>query len=299
MKLAILLQYVLPHHFLTRIANFLVRIEYPPFKNFLIGNAVRKFKIDMNEAVVDNPFAYKSFNDFFTRRLRLNERNIDLTQDCVIAPADGKVSQMGRIYDDAIVQAKEHAFTLCELLGDQQAAEKYEKGWFLNIYLSPRDYHRIHMPMTGRLVETVYIPGRLFSVAPWAARAIPNLFSRNERLVCHFETRHGPMCVVLVGAMLVSGIETIWGGDEIPVFSSSILRKDYRGKEINLAQFSEIARFNFGSTVICFWPSDAVTLFDFELESKTAVGQKLGEVTLENSWCFYNTIINKFGGEVK
>jgi phosphatidylserine decarboxylase len=278
MKFLVLLQYALPHHSLSKIAHFLAKAKYAPFKNLLINHVVKKFQVDMSEAVICDPLAYESFNKFFTRELRINERKFSFEPESVIALADGKISQIGRVFDETIVQAKKRPFTLCDLLGDQKKAENYKDGWFVNIYLSPRDYHRIHMPLDGELVETVYIPGRLFSVAPWAVRAIPNLFSRNERLVCHFETTGGPMCVVLVGAMLVSGIETVWGGNEIPSRASGIRQRDYRGLGISLTRFSEMARFNFGSTVICFWTKDAVSLSHLEENSPTVVGKELGRL---------------------
>lgn len=276
MFFSVFLQYVLPHHFVSKIAYFVANIKWRPLKNFLINYVIENFHVDMSEAVISDPSKYESFNKFFTRELRLRERLSNPEQKAIMAPADGKISQMGRITTDTEVQAKKTAFSLCRLLGDQHADQKFANGSFFNIYLSPRDYHRIHMPVDGILKETVYIPGRLFSVAPWAARTIPDLFSRNERLICHFDTATGPMCIVLVGAMLVSGIETVWGGVEIPRYPTGILRKDYRGRGISLKRFSEMGRFNFGSTVICLWPDSVVSLADLKPGSKTSVGQELG-----------------------
>jgi phosphatidylserine decarboxylase len=194
-------------------------------------------------------------------------------------PADGRISQLGPIESGRIFQAKGQSYTAAELLGDANSAEPFNDGWFATVYLAPRDYHRVHMPWTGTLGETVHVPGRIFSVAPFAVQAIPRLFARNERLVCHFDTDFGPMCVVMVGAVLVSGVETVWSGIEIPRYASKIVRKDWRGKGIAIDRFAEMARFNYGSTVIVLLPKGAVAL-DGSLQAEQAVrlGQRLGTI---------------------
>lgn len=278
MKPSIAIQYVLPHRLLSRLALWVARVEQPGFRNWLIGLVIRKFGVDMNEAAEPDPRRYASFNAFFTRALKPGARQADPASDALLMPADGKISQIGRIEDGRIFQAKGQHFTAAELLGDEAMAAPYAQGWFANLYLSPRDYHRVHMPWGGALVETLHVPGRLFSVAPWAVREIPRLFARNERLVCHFDTEFGPMCVVMVGALLVSGVETVWNGVNIPRYASRPQRLDFRGKGISLARFAEMARFNYGSTVIVLLPRDAVELDELPSETQTRVGQRMGRV---------------------
>lgn len=260
MSPAVLLQYVLPHRLLSHLANAAARLRWRPFKNWLIALVVRKFDVDMSEAEQSDPLAYDSFNAFFTRALKPGARVADADAASMLMPADGKISQAGPIEAGNIFQAKGHRYSAAELLGDDAAAMPFADGGFATVYLSPRDYHRVHMPWSGTLRETVHVPGRLFTVAPWGVREIPRLFARNERLVCHFDTDFGPLCVVMVGALLVSGVQTIWGGEEIPPYGSGIVRKDYRGKNVRLERFAEMARFNYGSTVIVLWPKDSFSL---------------------------------------
>lgn len=270
------LQYVLPHRLLSRLAYGVARIRAPGFKNWLIGLVVRKFQVDMTEAEQSDPFAFESFNAFFTRALKPGARPIDADPRALVQPADGRISQHGRIENGRIFQAKGQSFTAAELLGDEAAAAPFADGWFSNIYLSPRDYHRVHMPWGGTLRETLHVPGRLFTVAPWGVRAIPRLFARNERLVCHFDTDVGPMAVVMVGALLVSGVETVWDGENIPPYGSRIHRKDFGGRGIALARGAEMARFNYGSTVIVLLPKAGVTLDALASEAVTRVGVRMG-----------------------
>ena len=279
MSPAVFLQYVLPHRLLSHLANGVARMRWRPFKNWLIALVVRKFDVNMAEAEQADPLAYASFNEFFTRALKPGVRSADPDPNAVLMPADGKISQAGRIEAGNLFQAKGQYFSAAELLGDQAAAAPFADGGFATVYLSPRDYHRVHMPWTGTLRETVHVPGRLFTVAPWGVREIPRLFARNERLVCHFDSDFGPLCLVMVGAMLVSGVQTVWGGEEIPPYGSRIVRKDYRGKNIRLERFAEMARFNYGSTVIVLWPKDAVALAaGLASEQPVRLGQRLGTV---------------------
>jgi len=277
MKVA--LQYLLPHRLLSSLARAVARIRWRWFKNWLTGLVVRKFGVDMAEAEQSDPFAFEHFNAFFTRSLKPGARTPDPDPRALLMPADGKMSQAGTIRAGAIFQAKGHEFTAAELLGDAEAAAPFADGGFANIYLSPRDYHRVHMPWTGTLRETMHVPGRLFTVAPWGVEKIPRLFARNERLVCHFDTDFGPLCMVMVGALLVSGVETVWAGEEIPKYGTRPLRKDYRGKGIVLERFAEMARFNYGSTVIVLWPQGAVALAkDFAHAEAVRLGERLGTV---------------------
>ena len=276
MKPSIFVQYALPHRLLSSIARWMAYGRFKPWKNWLIRLAVAKFDINVGEAADSHLDNYPSFNAFFTRALKPGARIADADPSTLLMPADGRVSQAGRIEAGRIFQAKGQEFTAAELLGDEAAAAPYADGWFANIYLSPRDYHRVHMPWTGTLVETLHVPGRLFSVAPWAVREIPRLFARNERLVCHFETDAGPMCMVMVGALLVSGVETVWNGVNIPDYGHERWRLDFRGQGIRLDRFAEMARFNYGSTVIVLLPKDGFEIDALAPESATRLGQRMG-----------------------
>ncbi|MCX7555234.1 archaetidylserine decarboxylase [Xanthomonadaceae bacterium JHOS43] len=255
-------QYVLPHRLLSRLAYAAARSEVRWWKNLLIRQVLTHFDVNMDEAQQSDPFAFPSFNTFFTRALKPGARQADANPDALLMPSDGRISQAGRIKDGRIFQAKGQDYTAAELLGDEAAAIPFRDGEFLNIYLAPRDYHRVHMPWTGTLRETLHVPGRLFSVSPTTAAAVPRLFARNERLVCHFDCDFGPMAVVMVGAMLVSGVETVWNGVNIPKYANQPLRRDFRGQNIVLERFAEMARFNYGSTVIVLLPQGIASLDD-------------------------------------
>lgn len=278
MSPAILAQYLLPHKTLSRIVRAATRWTWRPWKDFLIGRVVRAYHVDMAEAAQPDPSAYPSFNAFFTRALRDGARRADDGNDAILSPADGRISQIGRIEEGRILQAKGRMYSVAELLADTDAAESYRDGVFATIYLSPRDYHRVHMPLDGELVETTHIPGRLFSVAPGPVADIPNLFARNERLVCHFRGERGPFVVAMVGAMLVSGITTVWDGKVVPPYARGIVRQDWHGRGIRLARFAEMGRFEMGSTVIVLVPRGRV---DPDCTSETAVtaGQRLGHLS--------------------
>jgi phosphatidylserine decarboxylase len=279
MSLLTRLTHVLPHRALSAAARKLAYSKHPRLSAWLIDNVTRKFGVDLSEAEQTDPRAYPTFNAFFTRGLKPGVRVADADPDAVLMPADGRISQCGRIGHPSgepgrIFQAKGQSFTAAELLADARAAEPFADGVFATVYLSPKDYHRVHMPWTGTLVETVHVPGRLFSVGPAAVRLVPRLFARNERLVCHFDTSFGPMVVVMVGAMLVSGVETVWSGIEIPQYGETVTVKDYRGAGIALERFAEMARFNYGSTVIVLLPGGVAELAP-GLDAETAV--RLGE----------------------
>ncbi|KAF1728981.1 MAG: archaetidylserine decarboxylase [Pseudoxanthomonas sp.] len=276
MSLLTSLTYVLPHRFLSSLARRLAYSTSPGTKQWLIDTVTRKFDVDLSEAAEPDPRAYPSFNAFFTRALKPGARVADPDPRALLMPADGHVSQCGAIEDGRIFQAKGQSFTAAELLGDATAAEPFRNGLFATVYLSPRDYHRVHMPWTGTLRETVHVPGRLFSVGTDAVANVPRLFARNERLVCHFDTDFGPMVSVMVGALLVSGVETVWSGEEIPAYGTAITRKDYRGKGITLERFAEMARFNYGSTVIVLLPPGVAMLSpELKAESPVRLGQRL------------------------
>lgn len=270
------LTYVLPHRFLSSIARKLAYSQHPGIKQWLIDTVIQKFGVDMNEAANPDPGAYPSFNAFFTRALRDGVRVADADPRALVMPADGHISQCGPIEGGRIFQAKGQSFTVEELLGDAASALPYADGLFATVYLSPRDYHRVHMPCAGHLVETVHVPGRLFSVGADAVASVPRVFARNERLVCHFETEFGPMVQVMVGALLVSGVETVWSGIEIPAYGDRITRKDWREQNIYLQRFAEMARFNYGSTVITLLPPGVAELSpNLHAESPVRLGERL------------------------
>ncbi|MDR2873037.1 MAG: archaetidylserine decarboxylase [Xanthomonadaceae bacterium] len=276
------LTWILPHRLLSALARKLAYSTRPGLKQWLINTVIRRFGVDMSEAAEPDPTAYPTFNAFFTRALKPDARIPDPQPSALLMPADGHISQCGDIDQDRIFQAKGRSFTTSELLGSSDDAAPFRNGVFATIYLSPRDYHRVHMPWRGRLRETVHVPGRLFSVGIDAVRSVPRLFARNERLVCHFDTDFGPMALVMVGAILVSGVETVWSGIEIPHYGDRITRKDYRGQDIVLERFAEMARFNYGSTVIVLLPPGIARLTqELVAEAPVRLGQALANRTQE------------------
>lgn len=258
--LFVAVQYLLPHHLLSRTVGLLARCRIRPLRSLFIRWFIRRYRVDMSEAGVSDPAAYECFNDFFTRALREGVRPLPEEKDTVASPADGFISQLGRIRENSLLQAKGRHFTLTALLGgDRARSEPFHDGRFITVYLSPRDYHRVHMPLGGTLLETHYIPGRLFSVNQTTADHVPGLFARNERLVCLFDTERGPMAVVLVGAMIVAGIETVWAGQVCPG-ARKPYSEDFRGRDtpIQLPRGGEMGRFKLGSTVIVLFGDQAV-----------------------------------------
>ncbi|HVX03705.1 MAG TPA: archaetidylserine decarboxylase [Rhodanobacteraceae bacterium] len=277
MSPALLAQYLLPHKTLSRIVRAATRWTWRPWKDFLIRRVVSAYRVDMTEAAQPDAFAYPNFNAFFTRALCEGARQADPDGDAILSPADGCISQIGQVREGRLLQAKGRTYSVAELLADADAAEKYRDAFFATIYLSPRDYHRVHMPLDGELIETVHVPGRLFSVAPDPVAGIPNLFARNERLVCHFEGARGAFVVAMVGAMLVSGITTVWSGKVVPAYARAIVRRDWRGRGIRLARFAEMARFEMGSTVIVLVPAARCDP-QCRSESPVTLGQRLGHL---------------------
>jgi len=268
------LSYVLPHRLLSSLARQLAYSSNPTVSRYLINTVNKQFSVDLSEALEPDPQNYPTFNAFFTRALKPGAREPDSNANALLMPADGHISQLGEIQQGRIFQAKGHHFTAAELLGCAEDAAPFDHGLFATVYLSPRDYHRVHMPWAGILRETVHIPGRLFSVGVDAVNTIPRVFARNERLVCHFDTHFGPMVQVMVGALLVSGVETVWSGVEIPAYAGQITRKNWQEKAIHLDRFAEMARFNYGSTVIVLLPP-GIAKFCSELAAQKPV--KLGQ----------------------
>ncbi len=252
-QLFILSQYIFPHHLLSRLAGHLAECRVRWLKNIFIKLFIRQFNVNMQEALVEDADGYEHFNAFFTRPLKPNARPLDATPNSILTPCDGTVSQLGRIEQGRIFQAKGHSFGLTDLLGgDPALAAPFMGGHFATLYLSPKDYHRIHMPVTGTLRQMVYIPGRIFSVNPLTAENVPELFARNERVVCLFETQYGPMAMVLVGAMIVASIETVWAGLVTPLKRQlKTFQYDETARQaVVLEKGAEMGRFKLGSTVI-------------------------------------------------
>lgn len=274
-RLLTLPQYLIPQHALSVLMHKLTRSELTWFKNAFIRFIIKKYKVNIEEAKTADIEAYRSFNAFFTRQLREDIRPI-AGGDVTVSPVDGAVSQLGQIESGQIVQAKGRQYSVLELLaGDQQLAKQFENGQFATIYLSPRDYHRIHMPQTGKLKSMTYIPGKLFSVNPRTARAVPNLFARNERVVTVFETDMGPMVLVLVGAIFVGSMETVWQGQITPDYGKKVEHWSYQDEQaISIQKGDEMGRFNMGSTVILLMPQQCKT-FKTELQAGDTI--KLGQ----------------------
>lgn len=273
-------QHILPHTLLTALMHRATRIRFAPWKDRQIRWFIRQFGVDMGEAANPDPSAYAHFNAFFTRALRNGARPLDDDEQTVVCPADGRVSAIGAIRADTLLQAKGRHYSLRALLGGDDAhAAAFDGGGFATIYLSPRDYHRVHMPLGGRLSETRYIPGRLFSVNFSTARAVRELFTRNERLVCLFETPGGPMALVLVGAMLVAGIETVWSGPVTPPHGRAPHTERYGDTAVALERGQEMGRFNTGSTVIVLFPKDCVHwLESLRAGAGVRMGQAIGRL---------------------
>jgi phosphatidylserine decarboxylase len=250
-------QYLLPKQALTQLAGAFARSQAGGLTTWVIRKFVARYNVNMAEAANPDPASYASFNEFFTRPLKPGAR--PLADAPWVCPVDGAISQLGPISGDQIFQAKGHRYSTQALLaGSADEAARYADGHFATIYLSPRDYHRIHMPCDGTLRRMVYVPGELFSVNPATARGVPGLFARNERVVCHFDTPHGPMALVLVGATIVGSMATPWHGLVNPPRSASVRTWDYAPGEVVLRQGDEMGRFLLGSTVVLLWPRNTL-----------------------------------------
>lgn len=274
-KLLTLPQHLVPHHGLSRLIGGLATSELEPLKNFLIKNFIKIYNVNMDEALYPDPTSYRNFNEFFTRPLRANARPIDSDENTLVCPADGAVSQYGKIKSGRIFQAKGHSYSARELLGgDAKRAEPFLDGEFITVYLSPKDYHRVHMPLRGRLKEMIFVPGDLFSVNNRTAEQVDNLFARNERVVAMFETDLGPMALVLVGAMIVASIETKWHGTVAPSTQKRTVVTSYDENSFTLNRGEEMGRFKLGSTAIVLLPKDSIT---WENKVQACLGVRMGE----------------------
>jgi phosphatidylserine decarboxylase len=275
-NLKIWLFYILPHHLVSRLVYFVTRLKGPLVQP-MIKWFIEKFDVDMSDSKRPNITAYKTFNEFFTRALMPEARPVVSGQNILTSPVDGTVSEAGNISDQNIFQAKGHKYTVSELLGgDDSMASLFENGRFATIYLAPYNYHRIHMPVDGILKRMLHIPGRLFSVAPWTVVGVPRLFARNERVVCLFTTPAGPMAMVLVGAINVAAIETVWAGLVTPPMGKKISDFDYRQTKKQYPKGTEMGRFNMGSTVILLSAANVEWLPKIRNGQKLKMGELIG-----------------------
>jgi len=278
-KLFVLSQYVTPQLGVSNLAGRLADNDRSPaLKNRVIKWFIGRYGVDMSEAAEPNPEAYATFNDFFTRELKPGIRPLADGEKTLVSPVDGAISQLGQVTGDRIFQAKGQSFSLSELLGGEEATTApFADGEFSTIYLSPKDYHRIHMPMAGTLRQMIHVPGKLFSVNPVTAENVPNLFARNERVVCIFDTASGPMALVLVGAMIVGSVETRWAGVVVPG-SRQVTSTLYEGEQaISFDKGEEMGRFRLGSTVIVVMPKGAVSWNSNQVAGKTVrMGEAFG-----------------------
>ncbi|MCW8979122.1 MAG: archaetidylserine decarboxylase [Marinobacter sp.] len=278
-KLFVLSQYITPQLGVSNLAGRLADNDRSPaLKNRVIKWFIGRYGVDMSEAAEPNPEAYATFNDFFTRELKPGIRPLADGEKTLVSPVDGAISQLGQVTGDRVFQAKGQSFSLSELLGGEEATTApFADGEFSTIYLSPKDYHRIHMPMAGTLRQMIHVPGKLFSVNPVTAENVPNLFARNERVVCIFDTASGPMALVLVGAMIVGSVETRWAGVVVPG-RRQVTSTLYEGEQaISFDKGEEMGRFRLGSTVIVVMPKGAVSWNSNQVAGKTVrMGEAFG-----------------------
>ena len=270
-------QYIMPQLYLTQLAGWFAQQKWGAVTHFVIKAFAKKYNVDMSEAKKENFSDYESFNQFFIRELKDDARKINENPTALCLPADGRVSQIGHIDDDRLLQAKGHFFSLSDLLaGDEELVNTFKNGEFATIYLSPRDYHRVHMPCDATLRKMIYVPGDLFSVNPFLAEHVPNLFARNERVICVFDTAFGPMVQILVGATITASMSTVWAGVINPPRTGEVKVWTYQGDNaIKLTKGQEMGAFQLGSTVINLFPANSVILAD-HLEVDVPV--RMGEI---------------------
>lgn len=280
--LFIFLQHLVPHHALSRIIGSIAQCRWKFVKNTFISWFVKRYDVNMNEAVCSDALKFEHFNAFFTRELKADARTIAGDENTIACPADGAISQLGAITNDRVLQAKGRYFSLRSLLGGSASdAEPFQEGTFATVYLSPKDYHRVHMPLAGTLTRMIHVPGKLFSVNQLTSENVDSLFARNERVVCFFDTDFGPMAVVLVGAMIVASIDTVWAGQIAPS-RKGIKRVDYQDHvpSVQIPRGAEMGRFKLGSTaIIVFGPGMAKLQDGLFAGQLVQMGQALGEVS--------------------
>jgi len=278
-KLRVLPQYFIPQHFISSLVYRITRCETPWFKNVLIKLFISVFDVDMSLANNPDPESYSSFNTFFTRELSTESRPISLDEKTILSPVDGAVSQAGNIQNDTIIQAKGKSYTLKDLLVEDELVTMFTGGTFATLYLSPKDYHRIHMPVSGQLKRMIYVPGKLFAVNSHTVRVVDSVFARNERVINIFNTDTGAMAMVMVGALNVGSMDTVWAGEITPAKNRVINDMQYSEGDVRLQQGQEMGRFNMGSTVILLFPKDVMQWSAGMLADKAIVmGESIGSV---------------------
>lgn len=274
-------QYIMPQLYLTQLAGWFAQQKWGAVTHFVIKVFAKKYNVDMSEAKKENFSDYESFNQFFIRELKDDARKINENPTALCLPADGRVSQIGHIDDERLLQAKGHFFSLSDLLaGDEELVNTFKNGEFATIYLSPRDYHRVHMPCDATLRKMIYVPGDLFSVNPFLAEHVPNLFARNERVICVFDTAFGPMVQILVGATITASMSTVWAGVINPPRTGEVKVWTYQGDSaIKLTKGQEMGAFQLGSTVINLFPANSVALAEhLEVDVPVRMGEILATI---------------------
>lgn len=283
-RVKIALHYLLPQFAITRAAGWLAEQKWGAVTHFIIKLFAKQYKVNLAEAAKSEPSDYATFNEFFIRQLKDGVRPINSENNVLCLPADGKVSESGDISVNRLLQAKGHFFTLETLLAnDEEMAAKFQDGTFITTYLSPTDYHRVHMPCDATLHKMIYVPGELFSVNPFLAEHVPNLFARNERVICEFDTEFGPMVQILVGATVTASMSTVWAGVVNPPRAKEVVVWNYEmegEKAIKLQKGEEMGAFRLGSTVINLFPKGKVNLnAELTAGAKTRMGEVLGKLT--------------------
>lgn len=280
-RLKVAFQYVMPQLYLTQLAGWFAKQKWGAVTHFVIKLFAKKYNVDMSEAKKENFSDYENFNQFFIRELKDGARKINENPTALCLPADGRVSQIGHIDDELLLQAKGHFFSLSDLLaGDEELVNTFKNGEFATIYLSPRDYHRVHMPCDATLRKMIYVPGALFSVNPFLAEHVSNLFARNERVICLFDTEFGPMVQILVGATITASMSTVWAGVINPPRTDEVKVWTYQEENaVKLTKGQEMGAFQLGSTVINLFPANRVTLTEhLQVDEPVRVGEILATI---------------------
>lgn len=282
-------QKLIPQHLISRMVGKLANIQITWLKNKMITWFIKRYRVDLSEALIEDPGAYPSFNAFFTRALKPEARPLPTPTDttAIISPVDGTVSELGFIKEQTLLQAKGHQYDLSTLLGGHQhRVGPFKNGAFFTAYLAPKDYHRVHLPFAGTLESMVHIPGTLFSVNPYTVDNVPQLFSKNERVVCYFRTLHGPMAVIMVGAVIVASVTTRWHGTVTPPTNTALQVWDYTDNPKHFTRGSEMGHFELGSTVIVLLsqqPSPMTWASEVTAGQPLCLGQTIGRFRPENT----------------
>ena len=281
-KLFLAFQHLVPQHGLSRVVGAIAACRWGIVKTPFISWFAKRYEVDLDEAQCPDLSQFKSFNDFFTRELKPGMRPVDTDASAVVSPADGAINQLGNIANGTLLQAKGRHFNLVSLLGgDPELAEAFQEGTFCTVYLSPKDYHRVHMPLAGTLTRMIHVPGKLFSVNQLTSENVDSLFARNERVVCFFETEIGPMALVLVGAMIVASVDTVWAGQVCPGRKTNA-HINYEGQipPVQIGKGEEMGRFKLGSTVVAvFGPGMVKLQADLAALDRVRMGQRIGTST--------------------